>query len=76
MNLGRRYAYSRDVRALCRVCHGDDHHWFGNNAQGVAVQHHDRTSHEVVVEVYMHITYGASAETAKPAEATKEGSSA
>ena len=59
----RRYSYSRDVRAGCLVCHGDQWHWYGKNAQGIAARHHDATGHEVWVEVHMTIMYGAKPRT-------------
>lgn len=51
---------SRDVRAGCFVCHGEEAHWWGPNAQGVAARHHDATKHETWCDVHMGIRYGKS----------------
>lgn len=55
----RRTFTSRDVRAGCFVCHGNDARWFGGNAQGVAARHTDATGHETWVDVAMSIRYEA-----------------
>ena len=49
---------SRDVRAGCFVCHGNEAHWWGKNAQGVAARHHDATKHVTWCDVSMAIRYG------------------
>jgi cytochrome c551/c552 len=54
----RPYSYSRILQGGCFVCHGDEAHWFGPNAQGVAARHHDATGHQTWVDVNMHIKYG------------------
>lgn len=51
------YTTTREVKAGCRQCHGGSNYWFGKNAQGVAARHAKTHGHEVVVEVYMTITY-------------------
>lgn len=54
----RRYACSRTVMAGCFVCNGSDAKWFGPNAQGVAVRHHDATGHPTWVDIAMSLRYG------------------
>lgn len=49
---------NREVSAGCQRCGGGNPQWNGNNAQGLAAQHHDRTGHETWVRVVMHIRYG------------------
>lgn len=61
----RKYRYSRVVTAGCFQCWGVEGHWFGNNAQGVAVRHHDATGHRTWVEVGMSIVYGEQREGEK-----------
>ncbi len=56
------YRVGRDVKAACRVCHGDSAHWQGKNAQGVAARHAQATGHEVWCEVYLSITYNPTEE--------------
>lgn len=54
----RTYSYVRDVRACCRVCHGD-YQWFwqSKNAQAIAARHFDSTGHETIVEIEMTLHY-------------------
>lgn len=49
---------SRDVRAGCFTCHGDDAHWFGGQAQGTAARHHDATGHPTWSDVVLSVRYG------------------
>ena len=55
----RKTATTRDVKAGCFTCFGDQAKWFGGNAQGVAARHHDATGHPTWAEVYMGVYYGA-----------------
>jgi hypothetical protein len=62
----------RDVLAGCFVCWGEQYHWHGPNAQGLAAQHHDRTGHPTWVEVNMMVYYGEPP-FAKQKQAQSEG---
>lgn len=55
---GRTYSYVRTVTAGCYDCWGLEIKWEGPNAQGVAVQHHDKYGHQTWVEIHMKIRYG------------------
>lgn len=61
----------RNVRGGCFTCHGTTATWFGPNAHGVAVRHHDATGHETWVDVSMSIRYGGDPEK-KPTMITDE----
>lgn len=54
----RRTSTSRDVRAGCFVCGGDEPKWEGPQAQGTAARHHDATGHATWAEVIMSVRYG------------------
>ena len=53
----RKYSYVRAVTAGCEECSGSKIKWEGKNAQGVAVQHHDRYGHHVWVYIEMELFY-------------------
>jgi len=54
----RATATSRDLRAGCFTCHGDQAKWLGGNVQGIAARHHDLTGHATWCDVYMSVRYG------------------
>lgn len=54
----RRMQTERVLRAGCHVCHGDTAYWTAANAQALAAQHHDRTTHATWVEIVMTTQYG------------------
>lgn len=54
----RTYRYSTDMRGGCYQCHGEQAHWYQNNAQALAARHHDATGHTTWVEVVHEIFYG------------------
>ncbi len=49
---------SRDVRAGCFTCHGDQAKWWGGQAQGTAARHHDATGHPTWSDVALSVRYG------------------
>ena len=51
-----------DYRALCADCGWE---LFAKNALGLAAQHHDRTGHNVNVEIHGHVSYCNDAEDAR-----------
>ena len=56
----KRYGVARDVVAGCYDCFGDDYHWHGPNAQGVAARHSYATGHSTWAEVHLSVRYGPS----------------
>lgn len=57
-NYGRVYYVSRTYCGGCFDCWGSEGKWFRGNAQGLAVQHHDRTGHRTWVDIGVMIQYG------------------
>ncbi|WP_197277351.1 hypothetical protein [Sphingomonas profundi] len=54
----RSAATSREVRAGCFTCHGEDARWRGPQAQGTAARHHDLTGHPTWCDVRLLVRYG------------------
>ena len=57
----RQSSTSRDIRAGCFVCYGDEARWTHAGAQGTAAQHHDATGHATWADVYQSTRYGTEA---------------
>jgi len=56
---------SWDYHAICEDCGWEVH---AKNGLGIAAQHHDRTGHTVVIDVYGSVRYCSDAENKKMIE--------